>query len=66
MALTSKSVHSIRFDFLTIHERLIRANWCNDNLSPEENDGSWWVDGNTFYFRDDYDYLIFLLRWGSR
>lgn len=55
----------IRVDPLSIHQRLRIAGWCSDTFGGRDQDYSWWVDGNTFYFRDEYDYLIFLLRWSN-
>lgn len=57
-------VHMKRFDFITVHERQLMAGWCQDTLYHDGHyEPNWWVDGNTFYFRDKREYLLFLLRW---
>ena len=57
-------VHMKRFDFITVHERQLMAEWCEDTLYHGGHyEPNWWVDGNTFYFRDKREYLLFLLRW---
>lgn len=49
-----------RYDLVDVSQRLDMAVWAHDHLGF---DGSWWMDGNSFYFRKQVDYLWFVLRW---
>lgn len=65
MYYTHTRAYYKRFDILTIHERYEMARWCLDTLlTPDPEKPNWWVEGNTFYFRDEKEYTMFLLRWG--
>lgn len=55
----SMSVYLQRFDLITVHERIERANWCQDTFGYQH----WWVDGNTFYFHNEQDFALFQLKW---
>lgn len=57
-------VYYKRFDLLTVHDRQKMAGWCSDTLYHGGHyEPNWWVEGNTFYFRDEKEYTMFLLRW---
>jgi hypothetical protein len=46
-------------------------NWCNETFGPRENDGwiipiglpRWTIQDAKFWFRDERDFALFLLRW---
>ena len=62
---TSKTqVFVKRFDYITVHERQDMALWCQENLYHGGHyEPDWWLTGNTFYFRNEKEYTLFLLRW---
>ena len=43
--------------------------WCTEQFGPHPNRhdawSRWWVGVGTMYFRDEKDYVMFLLRWGN-
>lgn len=51
-------VYIKRYDLIALDEREKMISWCRDTLTED-----CWVDGNTFYFRNEKDYLLFALRW---
>ncbi len=58
-------VYLKRFDLITVHDRNKMAGWCQDRLPTDQTDMRWWVNGNTFYFREIKDYLLFLIRFSN-
>ena len=50
-----------------IENQVVRVDWCTKNFGSrtERPDAwsRWYVSGLVFRFRDEKDYLIFLLRW---
>jgi hypothetical protein len=64
MVITQSKVYLKRFDLLTVHERQLMALWCQDHLYHGGHyEPDWWVEGNTFYFRNEAEYIMFLLMW---
>ena len=65
-ASTSK-VFVKRFDNLTPFSNNAQwarmLEWCHDTLRAEHHDTTWWVFYPSFYFRDEREYTLFLLRW---
>jgi hypothetical protein len=38
--------------------------WCEKNLNNDDiHYDNWWYNNRTFYFTDEREYLLFLLRW---
>ena len=61
------------FDTLSLYDGEIwpdindKADWCTKNFGPSpvppDAWSRWYIDGWVIRFRDEKDYLIFLLRW---
>lgn len=52
-----------RFDQNDFGQWADMVQWCHDTLNAEQYDTTWWVFYPSFYFRDEREYTLFLLRW---
>lgn len=44
-------------------EAWARMQWCKQHLGPSIKGGNWWRHRGHLYFRNEADYLMFMLRW---
>ena len=51
------------FNSCTADELNLMVTWCNENLSPIKKWDCWYP---VFYFMNDLEYTMFLLRWGHK
>lgn len=53
-----------RFDFASVEDFNEMVCWCKKTFyHGGYYEPSWWHDYHTFYFGDEKEYMLFLLRW---
>lgn len=62
--VSTKKVFVKRFDSVTMAQWQEMADWCYNNLYHGGHyEPNWYHEWPTFYFTDEKEYTLFLLRW---
>jgi hypothetical protein len=63
VSVSTSKVFVKRFNHNEFGQWADMVQWCIDTLNAEQHDTTWWISYPSFYFRDEREYTLFLLRW---